>query len=136
MFKSKRLGRLTLALHTDTYRITCLINYGGEDGTGGYSKVWHWQTWTARKESMRRNWLELKLRLTPWPVYYQFTSRDCDQYEVSYPVKYTHGLAAIRAIDEAYDNAEGPTSFYRIDEAEYNEHRSYHIDHAAEDMNY
>ncbi|WP_373078647.1 hypothetical protein [Zhongshania sp.] len=59
------------------------------------------------------------LMLTPWPVYFWFSSTDCDLMHVEYAVKYRNGREAMRCISDAYESAEGATYFSRLTRKEY-----------------
>ena len=63
-------------------------------------------------------------RFSPLTQYYWFSSTDCDHMHVEYAVKYPNGWTAEDSINNAYDNAEGPTSFYPMTRAEYEEYKN------------
>jgi hypothetical protein len=72
------------------------------------------------------------------PVYYWYQSRDCDLCEVGYAVAFQNQMDADIFIEDAYDSAEGPTSFSRLTHEQYLEAENEHHrrDIAAEMMGY
>ena len=79
-----------------------------------------------------------KWRYSPFPIYWERYSRDCDQYAVEWCERHPTGWAAYSSYCDAMDNAEGPERFYRISKADYLRNKDHHSerDHAAEQMNY
>tara|TARA_Y100001963_G_scaffold34520_1_gene48093 strand:+ start:173 stop:604 length:432 start_codon:yes stop_codon:yes gene_type:complete len=70
--------------------------------------------------------------LNPFPVYYVTDSTDCDHYRVTSAGKASNGWKYLKARDSAYEEAEGPTSVYRITKKEYDEYETTRRDYALE----
>lgn len=83
-------------------------------------------------------WREFLLRCTPWPVYFYRYSRDCDLMECEWYDRFPNGWTAIKAMDDSYENAEGPERWARVSRSTYQEYANYFKkrDIAAEQMNY
>lgn len=61
----------------------------------------------------------LKRFFSPFPLYFWFSSTDCDQMHVEYAVRYPNGWTATRCMYDAIDNAEGPLGFQQLTKKEY-----------------
>ena len=85
----------------------------------------------------KHHWL-YKWRWSPFPVYWDRYSRDCDQLAVEWCERHPNGWTAYSSYCAALDNAEGPEHFNRITKREYEQNKDYckRRDHAAEQMNY
>lgn len=72
------------------------------------------------------------------PVFYYHWGRDCDLMEVWEFHAFPNQYEADKAIDRSYECAEGPESWSKITEQEYNDHRDEggFRDRAAEMMGY
>lgn len=57
-----------------------------------------------------------------WPTYYEVWQRDCDCYEWSYTVCFPTRWHEVKHREDAYSNAEGPVSFYKLTRKEYKEY--------------
>lgn len=72
------------------------------------------------------------MRLNPFPIYYIEDSRDCDHVRSCSSSKAKNGWNYVARRNSAYENAEGPTSIYRISKKEYKTFTSYTRDYIAE----
>lgn len=77
------------------------------------------------KTGAKRKFESAKLRavdvITMRKVYYWYTAYDCDMTYVEYGCEYKNIFDAEKCIDEAYESAEGRTTFERITKADYEE---------------
>lgn len=99
-----------------------------------YTHVFSRPKWFA---TVAHHWL-YKWRWSPFPVYWDRYSRDCDQFAVEWCERHPNGWKAYASYCDALDNAEGPELFSPITKADWQAHKDerHTRDHAAEQMNY
>jgi hypothetical protein len=73
-------------------------------------------------------------RWSPFPIYWDRYSRDCDHCAATWCERHPNGWTAYRSYCDALDYAEGPEHFSRITKAEYLKYKDQHTfrDHILE----
>jgi len=86
---------------------------------------------------LKSHW-QYKWRYSPFPIYWERYSRDCDQFAVEWVERHPNGAAAYRSYCDALDGAEGPERFFRISKREWEQNKNWRHerDHAAEQAGY
>ena len=79
-----------------------------------------------------RKYRRMMIALNPFPVYYVTDGTDCDHYRVTSAGKASNGWKYLKARDDEYKWAEGPTSVYRITKKEYDEDETTRRDYVLE----
>lgn len=77
-------------------------------------------------------------RWSPFPIYWERYSRDCDQFAVEWCERQPNGWTAYKVYWDAKENAEGPEIFNWRTKAFYEAHKDERFtrDHAAEQAGY
>ena len=101
-----------------------------------YKKIWVFNVTSIRSRYFSfLMWWEYHsplMRLNPFPVYYVEDARDCDHVRSCSSAIAKNGWDYVTKRNSAYENAEGPTSFYRITKQEHAQYKSYTRDYIAE----
>ena len=87
------------------------------------------RAYLAKKEYWSDLWYELRLRMTPWPVYFIDSGMDCDCSQWRRARCFDTGSEALNYIKLSYENAEGPQGWERITKEDYDrfENQSYDL---------
>ena len=85
---------------------------------------------------IRYNVRQFFKKLSPMPVYYHYTSTDCDQFEVNDVKKFKNYRAYLRHRENEYQWLEGPIYYSPCTKAEYESYERNTRDHRADYYNY
>ena len=94
---------------------------------------------TAAEAKFRfKQWChEVRLKLTLWPVYFEYMSGDCDRYETRQALRFSSGRAALRFIERAQEETEWYARFgERLTKVEYLAYERWGRDNNAIDAGY
>jgi len=85
---------------------------------------------------IRYNVRQFFKKLSPMPVYYHYTSRDCDEFEVNDVIKFKNYRAYLAHREEEYKWLEGPIYYSPCSKKYYESYERNTRDHRAEYYNY